>query len=256
MTKQKQAYCQILLLIFFSIFALNFSDIEAQEINLEHQLILFLPFQGDALDQSGINIPTSVEGPVLTADRFGNPENAYLFDGLDDCIRLNNNEALITSKSFTIAIWARMDGSSQALLKSNSLFEQRDHGKDVPVVIHFNADQEGQTRLTLRSKAEISTSKVEDNYPGYGTWHHFVALMDENKIMRLYIDGVLRDSDVFYNDGDFVSGVNEVSIGGHHPEELITGAFSGALDEVYIYNRAINPCEIEALFSGQLLNER
>lgn len=153
-------------------------------------------------------------------------------------------------------MWARIDGSSQALLKSNSLFEQRDHLKGAPVVIHFNADQEGLSRLTLRSSAEISTGKVEDTFPGYGQWHHFVGLMDENKVMRLYIDGILRASNTFHNDGDFIRGINEVSIGGHHPEELTTGAFKGAIDDVYIYNRALNPCEIEALHSGQLLQER
>lgn len=43
----------------------------AQEIQLEDELILSLPFQGNAQDQSGQNISTSVEGPVLTEDRSG-----------------------------------------------------------------------------------------------------------------------------------------------------------------------------------------
>ena len=142
--------------------AINGPVVHAQEIDLEHQLILFMPMNGNALDESGINVPTLVEGPVLTADRFGNPNSAYLFDGVNDQIRLNNNLALITTKQYTICAWARMDGQSQALFHSNSLFEQRaiDPGGQ-PVVIHFNADQENLSRHIVRSSAEVAEYKTD-----------------------------------------------------------------------------------------------
>ncbi len=80
----------------------------------------------NADDESRMNTPTRIEGPKLTYDRFGNPDQAYLFDGIDDYIMLNNNEALITEKQFTICMWARIIGRSKAEPKyNNSLFEQR-----------------------------------------------------------------------------------------------------------------------------------
>ena len=63
----------------------------AQEIDLENQLILFLPMNGNAQDESGHSVPTLVEGPELTNDRHGIANSAYLFNGIDDNIMLNNN---------------------------------------------------------------------------------------------------------------------------------------------------------------------
>lgn len=230
----------------------------AQEINLEKDLILHLPMTGNSQDESGMNVPTKLEGPRLTDDRHGNPNKAYLFDGINDFIEINNNQALITSMSYTICMWARMDGQSSAQLASNSLFEQRDArtGEPPPVAIHFNADQYGISRHIVRTSTELATYKTDTEYPGYGEWHHFVAMVDPDRMMYIFIDGELRASTLLANNGNFHYNVQYVSIGAHHPNNLTTGAFNGAIDEVYVYSRALKLCEIEALYSGQLLDER
>ena len=75
------------------------------------QLILNLPMDGDALDYSGNDIPTILRGPIPAEDRFGNSNQAYQFDGVDDSININNNLPLITSKSYTICLWGNTLGS-------------------------------------------------------------------------------------------------------------------------------------------------
>lgn len=232
------------------------TDLHAQEIHLEKELILYLPMNGNALDESDNNVPTVVEGPVLTNDRHGNPDKAYLFNGIDDNINLNNNNALITSKQFTICMWARVDGRSQALLGSNVLFEQRDEGLDSPVFLFLGAETEGETRMVLRSSAENTVYRAESSYPGDGSWHFYTGLIDEDKNIQVFIDGKIVATSTLMNDGDLSTGITRVNIGGHHPESMVTGAFNGAIDEVYIYNRALELCEIEALYSGQLREER
>lgn len=230
--------------------------LRAQEINLEDQLILYLPMTGNAQDASGQDVPTQLRGATLTNDRYGNPDQAYLFDGTNDYIELNNNQALITSMAYTICMWARMDGPSSALSGSNSLFEQRDAREGAPVVIHFNADQGGISRQVVRTSAENKLYYTDTDFPGYGEWHHFVAMIDPDRLMYIFIDGELRTTTLLANNGNFYYNVQYVSIGAHHPESLTTGIFNGAIDEVYIYNRALKLCEIEALYSGQLQEER
>ena len=231
--------------------------LRAQEIHLEDDLILYLPMNGNALDESGENVPTKVEGPVLTTDRYGNPDKAYLFNGIDDNINLNNDQALITSKQFTICMWARIDGRSHAEpTHNNSLFEQRDDNPGAAVAIHFVAERYDNMHLGLRSSAGIESTSVETAYPGDEVWYHFVTVLDEEKNMCLFINGELKNIVKFINDGNFHTGITRVNIGSHHPESVITGAFNGAIDEGYIYNRALNLCEIETLYSGQLLEER
>jgi len=157
----------------------------SREIDLKDRLILYLPMNGNADDESGMEVPTHIEGPSPTTDRFDNPNQAYHYDGIDDYIMLNNNQTLITEKQFTICMWAKINERSQAGDGyNNTLFEQ------------------------------------------------------------------------FNNDGNFHSEINRVSIGALHSADVVTGAFNGSIDEVYIYNRALNFCEIEILYSLQLLNER
>ena len=245
-----------LVILAMAMFMIQIPILRAQEIHLEDELILYLPMNGNAADESGHNVPTRVEGPVLTADRHGNPDKAYLFDGIDDNINLNNDIALITSKQLTICMWARIDGRSMALLGSNVLFEQRDEGLDSPVFLFLGAETEGETRMVLRSSEENTVYRAVSPYPGDGSWHFYTGLIDEDKNIQVYVDGEMIASSVLMNDGDFQTGITRVNIGGHHPESKITGAFNGAIDEVYIYNRALKLCEIEALFSGQLRDER
>jgi len=50
--------------------------------------VAYYPFTGNANDASGNGYDGMVFGPQLTADRFGNPQSAYEFDGDDDWIDL------------------------------------------------------------------------------------------------------------------------------------------------------------------------
>ncbi|MDX2430983.1 MAG: LamG domain-containing protein [Bacteroides sp.] len=248
---------KLFLLIFtIAIFFSGEQALWAQEINLEKDLLIYLPMTGNAQDESGNEVSTLIHYPKATDDRLGNPDRAYLFDGRDDYIALNNDHALITSKQFTICMWARIGGRSEAARSpSNSLFEQRVQINGNPVSIHFNGELNNETYIGVGSStAQFGMVRVA--YPGDDQWHHFLAMLDESGLLSIYINGKLMGSSMYQNDGNFVDGVTTVKIGSHTPENLNFGAFNGAIDEVYIYNRALKQCEIEALYSGQLLDER
>ncbi|MCK5138030.1 MAG: LamG domain-containing protein [Bacteroidales bacterium] len=233
--------------------------VTAQEIDLEDQLILLLPFNGSALDESGHDVSTQVEGPVLTNDRYGNPNSAYLFDGTNDYINLNNNSPLITSKSFTICMWVKINGQSLDDYGGNSFFEQRDDDsfpQSARSTIYFRGEFNGNVLLHMRSNVLDEIEHLQCDYVVNNGWHHYVARVDELKKMEIYIDANLHCSGIFPNDGNFITSVDHVNLGSHHWAGEIQGALNGVMDEVYIYNRALNLCEIEALYSGQLLEER
>lgn len=214
-------------------------------------LLAYFPFNGNSDDESSNQVSSSNIGADLAEDRFGNPNSAYLLDGFKDFIQINGNYPIILSKTFSYSIWAMVNGKSGSSLASNSLFEQRDDADGgAPVFIHFNADQEGETRLVLRSSAEVEHVKIGTPAPEYGSWHHYVITLDIDKNMKLYIDGELKVSGTFINDGDFHTNVNRVSIGAHHPGGSITGAFNGALDGVLIHDRALSGSEVESLYQN------
>ncbi len=83
-----------------------------------------------------------------------------------------------------------------------------------------------------------------------------MARLDDLRNAEIYMNGKLYCSGIFSYDGAFTNSIDYVNLGKHTPQGIWTGAFNGIMDEVYIYNRALNLCEIEALYSGQLLEER
>ena len=58
----------------------------AASADLTDGLVVWYPFSGNANDQSGNGNHATVYGATLTADRFGNPNSAYWFDGVNDYI--------------------------------------------------------------------------------------------------------------------------------------------------------------------------
>lgn len=53
-------------------------------------LVASYPFNGNAIDESGNGNDGTVYGAVLTADRFGNPDSAYAFVGVNDYIDVSS----------------------------------------------------------------------------------------------------------------------------------------------------------------------
>ncbi len=216
------------------------------------ELVAYFPFNGNALDESGNNIASQVLGPILTNDRFGNPNSAIEFDGVNDYIRLNNNEPLITSKSFTISLWAKIYGDSPVGLWGNAFFEQRDNARGsytVKSVLYFRGDYNGNMLLHTRSSTDVTIQDLRCNYVVDANWHHYVAKIDENRTMEIYFDGVLFCTGVFPNDGDFVTSIDHVGLGAHHPDGVLRAGLFGIMDEVYLHNRALSSNEIFSLFS-------
>lgn len=246
-----------LVILAMTMFMIQSPVLLAQEINLEKELILYLPMNGNALDESGNNVSTKLEGPVLTSDRYGNPDQAYLFDGINDNIILNDNHALITSNQFTICMWAKINDRSQAEPTTNNpLFEQRNDNPGASSEIIFLAERFGDTFLGFRSNGASAGEYFQADYPGDRVWYHFTAMLDENRNVYLFINGSLKTTGKLVGNGDFSSEINRVGIGTNHSESLLNGAFNGAIDEVFVYSRALKLCEIEALYSGQLQEER
>jgi len=57
-------------------------------------LVGWWPFTGNAIDSSGNGNNGTVNGAVLAADRFGNINRAYNFDGTSSFISVSNNQTI------------------------------------------------------------------------------------------------------------------------------------------------------------------
>jgi hypothetical protein len=77
--------------------------------------------------------------------------------------------------------------------------------------------------------------------PFDGQWHHLAATLLGQEI-KFYLDGLPKDSKTYV--GTPVTNTSELVIGNHAG---YWRAFYGAIDEVCIYNRALNDAEIAQL---------
>ncbi|MDA7731025.1 BspA family leucine-rich repeat surface protein [Flavobacteriaceae bacterium] len=97
-------------------------------------LVAWYPFNNNANDYSGNDNNGTVNGAVLTKDRFGNENRAYDFDGIDDYIEFQEIW-LDQSENFTISAWV--------MLKSTEGYG----GDDSPILTQT---KNGEFSLSLR----------------------------------------------------------------------------------------------------------
>ena len=79
------------------------------QTDLENFLVIDLPFNGSAIDESG-NITSfiQVNGAFLCEDRYSTPNSAYYFDGIDDYIRIPHDTLLNFNSSYSVSFWVKL----------------------------------------------------------------------------------------------------------------------------------------------------
>lgn len=83
------------------------------QVNLTQGLQMHLPFNGNTTDVSGNGNNATNNGATLVADRFGNPNSAYSFDGNNDYMEiLNHNGLKPTTFPFAVTFWVKLNGNT------------------------------------------------------------------------------------------------------------------------------------------------
>jgi hypothetical protein len=207
-------------------------------------LIAQWPFSGSANDVIGGNNGT-VTGATLTTDRFGNPNCAYNFNGINNKIVMLSAGPTGTV-SRTVSFWEKSNSTSGP----TSGFSYGPGGGGSIFQINFNYMCQA-VGFDNSSIAVMHGSSIINN----NQWHHIVAVHDATVGLsaydvKIYIDGVLQSavtcslgSNVPINSS---SGV-PIMIGLDVP----SGAryFKGDLDDFFLYNRALTPTEVLALYN-------
>ena len=214
----------------------------------ENGLVAFYPFNGNANDESGNGNNGTVSGATLVADRKGNANSAYSFDG-NDYINLGNRDSLTlgaAGSSYAIGLWFKTTGNvgpwadvliASGYSRTNALdpFDMLLAG-DGRICWMINNSNTGVYQI-------CSTSTYNNNQ-----WHHAVGLRND-EIMSLYIDGQLVAGPETFPLGNATSNVN-VYIGIYTLNNPDAGEyFHGSIDDVRIYNRALTDAEVLALYN-------
>ncbi|MEU6367413.1 sialidase family protein [Streptomyces sp. NPDC046931] len=191
--------------------------------------------------------PAAVLGGAQQTDGvFG---GALAFDGADDAVRLPYQPRLpLGSKDFTASLWFRYTAASgeQPLLWMGGI------GTSQPQVWlrAEPASNRVQGLITVRDGASAPRSAYVRTSGAYndGRWHH-VALRRGGGQLTLFIDGTALGT------ADVPGSVSRNSPFGVHIGQRLDGRafFTGAIDDVRVYDRALGDDEIAALRTGTRL---
>jgi len=204
--------------------------------NINQGLVAYYPFNGNANDESGNGNNGTVNGATLTADRFGNANSAYTFDGINDVISTPVSNGF--TNEISLCAWYKADGSQNnmsGIISSRSGYYQLNGLGVQNTTIGF---------WLVNIGGGLGYSTPLDNQ-----WH-FIAGTYKNGVIKLFYDNQLvasRNQNVnFIVDQPFEIGYDNYSGADRH--------FFGSLDEIQIYNRGLSDAEVNSLYSCNALS--
>ncbi|MBM2841049.1 MAG: hypothetical protein HW412_1577, partial [Bacteroidetes bacterium] len=200
-------------------------------------LVAFYPFSGNASDSSGFSNNGTVHGAILTPNRQGIPNSAYAFDGITSYIEVPNSTSLNFQQSVTINFWMRVD----------AFYEREQHP-----LSHGNWQNRWKISISnrrLRWTVKTTTGiKDLDSETELSTnvWYN-VTVLYSGSDFEVYLNG---DLDAFTSwSGTILQTTIDFTIGQVLPNNQGFN-FSGALDDIRIYNYALSVEQIRILSGG------
>jgi hypothetical protein len=209
-------------------------------------LVGWWPFNGNANDESANGNNGTVNGATLTSDRFGNANKAYNFNGTTSYVKVNNSSSL-ESANLSISFWIKSTGNQfQQVFYKVTPNTALNETYSVPL----NLTQTGTLNFDLKNNncnPAVGWQYCSGNIGNISSWTNFV-LTHDGSITRIYKNGQLLST---------IPGAFPISNcpGG----DLLMGCdwqmnnkLNGQLDDIGIWNRAINQQEINDLYNGNI----
>jgi hypothetical protein len=180
---------------------------------------------------------------------------AQSFDG-DDEIKAPVGEAFNwgADNSFSIEVWANIP-SGGTCDKSNVFIGRHAGSMGSAWWVGCNPGS-AKAVFSIRDSRMVGMEISGGPSLNDGEWHHVVAVRNGNKDENhLYVDGVLAISAPVNYLGDWVSD-KQISIGYHNVWEYTKYTpsyhFTGGLDEIAVYGRALSLAEIQYHYNNRL----
>ena len=229
------------------------ADLTAQVIVDPLRLVTQLSFDGTLADSSGNgNDATFFGNEEFTTDRFNNPVGALRFPGLDPGTGEGRGalqpESEYDLTELTIALWIRLDATSSAdQIVLTKTADPSSGGNFTYVVIRDVGADRNKLRYSHDDNASNVSLVASNEALPFGTYVHAAVVVSPGEV-RAYVDGVLAqtaDSGVpAQNNFSPLLGAG-LDAGG-----FPFGGFTGAMDDLRIYGRALSDDEVAAIANG------
>jgi len=200
---------------------------------LNDGLVAYYPFNGDATDASGNGNDCTVVNAVLTSDRNGKADSAYAFDGEGDYLDCGNDASLDLTGSITLSLWINPQN-----LASGRVLRKRAGGDGFEIDIWGNE---------LRFGLNGTVYAFWDLTGLTNTWIFVTAVLDTSLAQyqaKLYVNRNQPNYSSFNE--EIGTNTNPLYLGIWEPPNYVP--FTGKIDSVRIYNRALSEKEVMQLY--------
>jgi fibronectin type 3 domain-containing protein len=196
-------------------------------------LLVYYPFNGNALDFSGNEHDGTVYEAILTTDRCGNNSSAYVFDGLNDYIDMPSISEYSDDSSFTLIAWANTNinsGPSTTILTADG-----ENANDFQMWLHRELSKwEFQVGKRSADTADVKSTEATE----IGEWVFLSGIWNgDTNQLEFYLNGNSQGTNTF---------TDNCGIGTDW--RISKSPFDGKIDEIRIYNRVLIEEEIRAIF--------
>jgi outer membrane protein assembly factor BamB len=216
---------------------------QAQDF-LTNGLVAYYPFNGNANDESGQGNNGIAYGATLTVDRLGQAASAYGFNGTDNYVSAVISNLPSGGAPRTMTAW---------------IMPTKAHNDAMLGFIGYGAGgQASQFGLSIDPDQGISFwggyADFSPHLPApLGTWS-FVAVSYSNNAVQLSVNGIAATGAGITlntpNNGRFFFGVTSMDGNGPSwPAGPWENWFTGSIDEVRIYDRALSDQEVKDLYA-------
>lgn len=206
-------------------------------------LLAYYLFNANANDSSKNSYHAIDSNIIYEEDRHGNQNSAAAFNGFNAVVTFPEAVRFKPMQSATLSFWIKTGMQSRY-----DLFDQRtgsttsdshNHG------IIVNASEYGSMQYVYPNYNGNNGTSVNETIPVRDAWTHFVYVKDtDSSTMKIYVNSVEVYSGAFTDQYFDVNG--NLLLGVNYNE---TYRFEGYIDDIFMYNKALNESEITKLFN-------
>lgn len=216
------------------IYSRALTDIEIKSSSLD--LIAFYPFNGNANDSSGYGHHGTVNGATLAADRHGNPNRAYEFDGVNDVISIPHSSILNADSELSVSVWVKpasfpSSGSAMILGKSN-------YSNKTNYLLRIKPN--GYLQFEYKTFANTSDNPLHLNQ-----WNHIVVTASSTDVKKVYVNNVLATHTTANSPYGLVTNTLTIGAAGYSSEY-----YKGSIDDLRIYKTELMVSDVNHLFNN------
>ena len=220
---------------------MSYTSSKAQ-VKLDSSLIGYWPFNSNMNDESeydnhGINIDCN-----LVSDNNEIVDQAYEFNGETSYIEIPFSYENLTIP-FTVSAWIYKNNSN---VQEHIFSSSSENGIYNGIYFSVNSDDQVQITYTDGGITSSSSRRTKNSISSIPikTWTHVVAVVYGPTDMIIQINSSIQDGIYSGSGGELSNGIEHALIGRAKPN---INRWSGVLDEVRLYNRALTADELKMI---------